>query len=359
LLHHLCSSLSMEFTIARKSPENVQCVTSEPYLIPENSVLVNVDKFSFTTTNVHYANNGDISHFNHFPTADAESAIVPVRGVGTVVVTRCDGVEEGVRIYGMFPMASYVTMTPEDLTATGFKDGTKCRLELPDEYRRYEFLPATPDPREDLTISLTHHWRTCCAIDDFMQKNKDFLAKAFIISSASSKLAIGLAHMLSKRGFQVYGITSQTKFAGNLGVYNKLVTYQNIRQLPRIRTVFLDLAGEDQCTHDVHALLIQTQGMAYSMKIGKTHWSVDPAKVSIQGTPPVDFDTVDYYEKLGDDAAALESKVKETLPGFLEFCEGCTTVKQRRGAKAAGTGYTNIREGKVEPSDVPIYSLWG
>ena len=78
-----------------------------------------------------------------------------------------------------------------------------------------------------------------------------------MLSSASSKTAFGLAHLLHTRdnGIKVIGLTSagDTAFVKSLGCYDEVVTYDSVNSLPADSPVaYVDMAGSsalrEHCT---------------------------------------------------------------------------------------------------------------
>src|SRR5437899_1819041 len=71
--------------------------------------------------------------------------------------------------------------------------------------------------------------------DDYLAENEMFGAKGVMLSSASSKTAFGLAHLLHARGnIKVIGLTSASNiaFVQSLGCYDEVVTYDHLTSLP-------------------------------------------------------------------------------------------------------------------------------
>ena len=65
-----------------------------------------------------------------------------------------------------------------------------------------------------------------------------------VLSSASSKTANGLAFLLSRReGTDVIGLTSSAsaEFARGIGVYDHVITYDELDSLPAERAVYVDM----------------------------------------------------------------------------------------------------------------------
>ena len=93
-----------------------------------------------------------------------------------------------------------------------------------------------------------------------------------MLSSASSKTAYGLAHLLHSRdnGIKVIGLTSagNTAFVKSLGCYDEVVTYDNVTRCRRIRRSRMSIWP---ATARLRATLHRHFGDAD--EILRTHWA--------------------------------------------------------------------------------------
>ena len=62
---------------------------------------------------------------------------MPVWGYADVIASEAEGVPEGTRVYGYFPSASHLVVSPIAPSETDFVDATPHRQELPAAYNRY------------------------------------------------------------------------------------------------------------------------------------------------------------------------------------------------------------------------------
>ena len=128
-------------------------VVSEPLNAPApGQVLIRVDAFALTANNVTYGVAGDtIGYWQFFPARSDEDGWgrIPVWGFGDVVRSRVDGITEGERFYGYFPMASHLVAKPERVSERGFTDAAAHRAALPSVYNQYTATAADPAYRAD------------------------------------------------------------------------------------------------------------------------------------------------------------------------------------------------------------------
>jgi len=132
---------------------------------------------------------------------------------------------------------------------------------------------------------------TSWLLDDFLAEEDLFGARAAVLSSASSKTASGTAFMLARReGIEVIGLTSpgSVEFVEGLGVYDRVVTYDDVASLPDGRTVYVDMSGAADVRADVHNRY--GDDLAHSAAVGATHWSEMAAPPApLPGPPPTLF----------------------------------------------------------------------
>ena len=103
----------------------------------EDQILVKVDKFALTANNVTYALAGDaLGYWKFFPTEDPWG-VVPVWGFGDVVATQTPDIFAGERLWGYWPMASHVVLSPSKVSRRGFHDASPHRQGLAGAYNAY------------------------------------------------------------------------------------------------------------------------------------------------------------------------------------------------------------------------------
>jgi hypothetical protein len=115
-----------------------------------------------------------------------------------------------------------------------------------------------------------------------------------MLSSASSKTAFGLAHLLHARGVKVIGLTSagNTAFVKSLGCYDEVVTYDGVTALPADSAVaYVDMAGNSDLRERLHRHF--GDQMKYSGRIGLTHRSLSADEPPLPGAKPKWFSAPD------------------------------------------------------------------
>ena len=158
-----------------------------------------------------------------------------------------------------------------------------------------------------------------------------------VISSASSKTAIGVAFLLAQRdGAEVIGLTSarSAEFVEGLGIYGRVATYEEIDTLEREPATFVDVAGDAAVRGAVHAHF--RDQLLHSMAVGVTHWEdFGAGQGELPGPHPVFFFAPDRVIKRSEDwgAAGLQSRVADAWHPFCAWTGEWLEVAAARASR--------------------------
>jgi hypothetical protein len=353
-----------DFLVKRDDLRECCIAESTPGELAPGQALLRVKTFGLTANNVTYAVFGKaMSYWDFFP-ADDGWGRVPMWGFAEVERSEAEGVEPGVRLFGYLPPSSHLVVTPADAGAASFVDGSPHRAALPSAYHRY--LATTTDPfyradSEEIQMLLRPLFFTSFLIDD--QLDDDGLTERgpVMISSASSKTAIGAAFLLAQRdGTELVGLTSprSAEFVAGLGIYDAIVTYPEIDSLDRGPATFVDVAGDGDVRRAVHERF--GDDLAHSMAVGVTHWEEMGAGAGeLPGPAPAFFFAPDRVVKRSEDwgRAALETRVAEAWHPFCEWVGGWLDVRRGEGFDAVRAAYMEVLDGRVDPRTAHILTL--
>jgi hypothetical protein len=356
-----------DFLISRANLRDCKFEPSTPMAdvkLEPGQVLLGVDKFAFTSNNVTYAVFGDaMQYWNFFP-GPAGWGRVPVWGYAQVQRSRHDGVAEGERIYGYLPMSTHLVVQPDRVADGTFMDATSYRRPLPSPYQRYQrvaSLPGYEPGLEDYQPLLVPLYATSFLIDDFLTDNGLFGARAVVLSSASSKTAMGVAFLLKRaRRCEVIGLTSpgNVAFCEKLGCYDRVVPYDQIVSLDaKMPTVFVDMAGEGKVLHAIHHHL--RDALKYSCIVGASHWEKRETQHALPGAKPVFFFAPNQIKKRAQDwgPGGVDRHFAEVWRPFVEFVRPWMKVVHSRGETAVQQLYLRMLDGKAPPDEGHMLSL--
>jgi uncharacterized protein DUF2855 len=192
----------------------VRAVAAAPLRAGE--VRLAVERFALTSNNVTYAQLGDSSlrFWTAFPAPQGYGRI-PAWGFARVVRSRHLSISEGSRYFGYLPMSTHLTVAAEP-TARGFADTSAHRLGMHPWYRNYR-IAGEPEEADDHRVQLA----------ELATRQAASGARSVLITSASSKTAIGLADRLLGSGIATIGLTSARNeaFVRGLGRYHAVAEY--------------------------------------------------------------------------------------------------------------------------------------
>jgi hypothetical protein len=331
-------------------------------------VLIRIDHFALTANNITYGVAGDsIGYWQFFPADDAWGCI-PVWGFGEVIASGHPEVPVGERLYGYFPMGTHLVIKPENISRGGLLDGAAHRAALPSVYNQYTRVAADPtyDPaREAEQMLYRPLFTTSFFLDDFLFDNNFFAAGNVILTSASSKTSLGLAHLLHENrrdACQVIGLTSAANksFVTDLGCYDVVLTYEDIDRLPIEPSVMVDMAGSGSVRAAVHGHL--TDSLTYSCAVGATHWdaaTVGAGDPSLPGPKPEMFFAPSQIQKRLAEwgQEKYSALMAQAWQGFLAVSSDWIAVEAQRGLTSLSATYEAFLLGEADPAKGYVVSL--
>lgn len=360
---------SVDFLVSRKTLAECRFVPAPAPAavdLAAGEVLIGVDRFALTANNVTYAVAGDMLNYWSFFPAEEGWGRIPVWGFGDVLRSKHDGVREGERLYGYFPMSSWLVIRPDALTPATIVDGSAHRKGLPPIYNQYSRVAADPlyeRETEDEQILFRPLFLTAFLLDDFVAEKDLFGASAVLLTSASSKTAIGLASLLAKNRRApggVIGLTSTKNlaFVKSLGCYDRVVAYDDVRSIPSGTPVaIVDMAGDADLLTTLHRHF--GDGVKLSCLVGLTHHDRMGSPRELPGAEPAFFFAPDRARKRAQDwgGAILQERMTGAWRGFLADSAGWIHIIRGRGAEAVERVYRETLDGRVRPDEGHVLSL--
>ena len=327
-------------------------------------VLVRITRFALTANNVTYGAVGEmLGYWTFFPAPEGWGR-VPVWGFAEVVRSRHDQIAAGERLYGYFPMSQFLVLQPGQVAPGGFVDATPHRVSLPLVYNQYLRLAGDPahDPaRESETALFRPLFGTSFLLDDQLAESDLFGARAVVLSSASSKTALGLAFLLAEaKRCPVIGLTSagNRAFVEATGYYAGVLAYDEVSKLAAdTPAVFVDFAGNGAVLNAVHTRL--GGALRQSIQVGLTHWERGTPPSDLPGPTPVFFFAPDRFQKRATDwgEQELRRRLADALRRFLGSASRWLRVVESRGPEALESAYHAMLEGRVSPAEGHVLSL--
>jgi len=354
----------VDFLVAKDDLHRCRFVQAEDPEPGPGQALLALERFGLTSNNITYAMFGEaMSYWDFFPAEDGWGRM-PVWGFARVSTSRVDDLEAGTRVFGYLPPSTELVVTPSAVDPHGFVDASAHRASLPPAYNGY--LRVAVDPvydaeQEDAQMLLRPLFFTSYLLDDFLAEAALFGASMVVLSSASSKTASALAYLLSQRaGVEVVGLTSDrsTEFARGLGVYDHVLSYDELGLLPQGRAVYVDMSGDARVRSAVHGHYADE--LTHSAVVGATHHDqMGGVPESLPGAPPTFFFAPDRVTKRSADwgRRGLEEKLAEAWHPYARWCEGWLEVLHGNGPEALEGAYLDLLDGRIDPATAHVLSL--
>jgi len=359
---------STDFVVARHDLQQgkfIETQLPDADALPDDALLVKIDRFAFTANNITYAVLGDqLKYWQLFP-APNDFGNIPVWGFGEVIASKHPGISNGERLFGYFPMATHLVIEAADVSRRGLRDVAAHRQGVAPVYNAYARVsgdPAFTGRQGDHQALLRPLFMLSFLVDDFLAENAFYGAKRVMLSSASSKTAFGLAHLLHtlRKDIRVIGLTSagNVDFVRSLGCYDDVVTYDRVTSIPSNSPVaFVDMAGNSDLRAKLHRHF--GEAMKYSGRIGLTHRSSSPDEPELPGAKPTWFFAPDQIRKRAKEwgPGGLDIRFSAAWSGFAPMLDRWLTVVEGRGPAAVKQVYLDTLSGRVPPEQGHILSL--
>jgi len=358
---------STDFVVARNDLQQCKSIATElpdAAAVPSDALLIRIDRFAFTANNITYAVLGDeLKYWQLFP-APQGFGNIPVWGFGEVIASKHPNVTEGERLFGYFPMATHLVIEASEVTKRALRDAAAHRQAVAPVYNAYARItgdPAFAGRRGDHQALLRPLFMLSFLVDDYLAENEFYGARSVMLSSASSKTAFGLAHLLQARAdLKVIGLTSAANvgYVSSLGCYDEVVTYDRVTTLPASSPVaFVDMAGDSGLRERLHRHF--GDHMKYSGRIGLTHRSSSPDEPELPGAKPGWFFAPDQIRKRAKEwgPGGVDKRFGVAWSGFAPTLDRRLKVIEGRGLAAVKQIYLDTLNGRIPPEQGHMLSL--
>jgi hypothetical protein len=380
--------MSIDFLVNKKNLKEHRTVTVAPedqVQLQDDEALLTIDHFALTSNNVTYAAFGDaLKYWDFFPAKGDDPTQwgrIPVWGFATVsrVGSLVTELKNGERIYGYFPMSSYVVVKPGRLNAQGFSDIAAHRQALHPIYNQYRRCAADLGynaKREAQQMLVQPLFLTSFLIEDFLSDNQHFGAEQIVITSASSKTSYSLAYMIKQRNLgmaaagsaatfkqKIVGLTSASNalFVNAMGVYDQVLTYEELNKIQaNKKAVIVDMAGNGQLRNALHQHL--GESLTYSCAVGGTHWDQLAQPNTASDTPgpkPTLFFAPAQAKKRATEwgPEQLQMRIGKAWLAFQPTLDDWMHVMEFTGATALAKVYEDLLAGRSKADQGYVVSL--
>lgn len=345
---HLVTADVLE--VDRPRPFDGTYRVTDRYEAEESTIVLAIERFAIATNNLAYVLLGDdvLRSWDAFPASSPTRGRVPVWGIARVEVADPAVVAVGTRLSGYLPMATRVGVHAEPVSA-GLLTTDEPRAALLPTYRR---LDVVDDDQDDATadvatVLLPIYSAAALLSDDLLRAD----AQSVLVSSASSRTALGLSRLLRIRGVPVTGLTSERHRAAveKVGVYDDVLTYDQVDRLScPAGTSYVDVAGRPEVTAAVHRHL--GDRLQASIAVGATHVRALPTEAP-PGPAVEQFNTGDrelaVLAERGE--AALRDAYRAARAELVEWASTWLRVNTVHGLAGAEQAWRDVVAGASDP----------
>ncbi len=330
--------------------------------------LLRVESFGLSANNVTYGAAGEsLKYWRFFPAGEQGWGRIPVWGFARVESSRAEGLRPGTRVFGFLPFGTHLVVEPGRVGHRSFTDISEHRQGLPAVYNSYRLVDSDPmhDPgAEDVQNVFFPLFATSFMLDDFLADHDDFGAEQIVVSSASSKTAVGVALCIAHRDGprpHVVGLTSSgnAQFVAGLGCYDEVTAYDDLATLPARPTVYVDIAGNGELRRRVHEHFDHL--LRSSSAVGMAHWEMAPTHASLPGPKPTFFFAPTQIAKRMADwgPAGYQERLTAAWRDMVAGVRDRFTFVPVVGLAAADEVFRDMVEGRSRPDQAFVVDLAG
>jgi hypothetical protein len=342
-----------ELRVRRDDLTSCQLVEGEPAAgdLAEGEAQLLVERFALSANNITYATFGDqLGYWRLFPAPDGWGRI-PAWGYAHVLDSRSSALAEGLRVFGLVPMGTHLTVRPAR-HPVGFVDAAPHRSELSPVYNQYLSVEGEAD---DAALVMRPLFGTSVLLDLLLSEAGFEGARTVVLTSASSKTAYGLAHLLGERPVETIGLTSAPRRAwvDGLGLYDAVLAYGDLGDMEAPEgAVLVDFAGDRALLRSLHEQL--GDSLRRSILVGFTHRRGAADDAPLPGPAPQFFFAPDEISRRGRE---LGPRYAEAWREFAPVAERTMRIARVTDGGELVRVYRALLEGRVDPAVGYVVSL--
>ena len=325
---------------------------SRPTDLAEGEAQLLIERFGLTSNNVSYAALGDqLGYWRAFPAPREGWGRVPAWGYARAVASRSPALAEGQFVFGLVPMASYVTVRPGP-HSSGFIDTAPHRAPLAPVYNQYVW--ASPEG-DDAELIMRPLFGTSVLLDLVLSEAGLFGADTIVLTSASAKTAYGLAYLLREGPAATIGLTSRPRrpWVERLGLYGAVFAYDELDDVaPAGRVVLVDFTDDRSLMRALHERLAEQ--LVRSISVGFTHWRGRGDDDPLPGPAPQFFFTPDEMSRRGRE---LAQRYVAAWQGFASVLEWSLRLERVTDGDGLVRAWRELVEGRMDPAKGYVVSL--
>lgn len=269
----------MIFEIVKKDLSQTRWIAEEFSALGPDQVRFKIESYALTANNITYAVVGEkLNYWEFYPASNPEMGIIPVWGFAKVEESSHPDITKGSRYFGYWPMANHCVLSIGKIFEDGFMDATEYRRNLPSVYNLYNDITKDlvyKSAFESLQSIYRPLFATSFLLFHYLIEQQFLDANQVVFTSASSKTALSLAHLIRQhksRKLNCIALSSESNlgFVRQTTLYDEVLSYDQIGQIPEVKSIVVDFRGNMSLLNDVSEHLKSHR--VYSYLIGLTDW---------------------------------------------------------------------------------------
>lgn len=178
------------------------------------------------------------------------------------------------------------------------------------------------------------------------------------MTSASSKAAIGLAHLLTGRGVPVAGLTSPSRvaFARSPSLYDHVLPYDQAESLPAGAATVVDIAGHATLRDQIDRHLGHRADIVIA---GGTHGEAGALAMDSPGARTVVLSAPEAIRDLAHEWgwALLDQRFRAALGSFAAHAASWLAIRRHGGLADAAALYQRVLANAGSPAEAHLIDV--
>lgn len=329
-----------------------------PQRLQPDQVLVHIDHLALTANTMTYAALGaSFGYWSLFPASEPGWGRIPAWGHGRVVESRAEGVDPGLRLFGLFAMSTGGVLTVRR-SRLGLRETSQHRLALNPVYNQYAAASETDEAALENRAAFHPLFIMSFVLAQYLDEMRCFGADTVAVVSASSKTALGLAHLLmaTPRHHSLIGLTSERNLAWvkSCELFDRCLSYDSVAELGQSgRCVVIDFSGNGEIVRRIRGVL--GPRCIRVVRTGGTHGGAMDLASHADAAHELFSAPVHIERRVKEwGAQAFDSRLRQALLGFLGTHGMRYTRQYADGADAMADAYRDLQRGLLPASTLSI-----
>lgn len=319
----------------------------------EGEVRVEIEHLALSANTMTYGAMGhELGYWSLFPAAQAAHGCIPAWGHARVSASRVEGIAEGSRLFGLFPMATHCVLRGQR-SRLGLRETSEWRQGVNPVYNQYLLRPEESAEAAELRAVFHPLFVTSFVLGEHLgSRHAD---RELVFVSASSKTALGTAFGAHRRQ-RCIGLTSARNVAWlrDLGCHAAVGAYDEPAVLGGQRpALVIDFSGDAALTERIGRSL--GERWAGTLRVGATH-------TGALAVPAPEDDATHTFsgpETIGRlvrewGPAEFDRRLEDALQAFVGHMRPHARIRHVDGPAALVEAYRGLLAGRSRPDELLV-----